>query len=142
MHIGKTVQKCLDGHIIQRVIALINLENLSVSFYIISADRERNHHLDAVGLAEVGKRSHLLGIKWTKDDVALVSAFLQECIPDISINRNVPGMHIYIGALLLQGFASQQRTAVILHHSLAVAIYIVQRQHHAYLYRISGNSSL
>ena len=24
------------------------------------------------------------------------------------INRNVPGMHIYIGALLLQGFASQK----------------------------------
>ena len=127
MHIGKTAQECLDGRIIQRIIALINLENLFVSFYIISADRERNHHFDAVGLAEVGQRSHLLGIKWTKDDVALVSALLQECIPDISINRNVPGMHIYIGALLLQGFASQQQTAVILHHSLAVAINIMQR---------------
>ena len=88
----------LDGRIIQCIIALINLENLFVSFYIISADRERNHQFDAVGLAEVGQRSHLLGIKWTKDDVALVSALLQECIPDISINRNVPGMHIYIGA--------------------------------------------
>ena len=76
MHIGKSVQECLDGHIIQRIITLINLENLSVSFYIISADRERNHHLDTVGLAEIGKRSHLLGIKRTKDDVALVSAFL------------------------------------------------------------------
>ena len=31
-----------------RIIALINLENLFVSFYIISADRERNHHFDAV----------------------------------------------------------------------------------------------
>lgn len=88
----------LDGRIIQCIIALINLENLFVSFYIISADRERNHQFDAVGLAEVGQRSHLLGIKWTKDDVALVSALLQECIPDISINRNVPGTHIYIGA--------------------------------------------
>ena len=125
MHIGKSAQECLDGRIIQRIIALINLENLSVSFYIISADRERNHHFDAVGLAEVGQRSHLLGIKRTKDDVALVSTFLQERIPDISINRNVPGTHINIGALLFQCFASQQQSAVILHHSLAVAIYIV-----------------
>ena len=99
----------LDGRIIQRIIALINLENLFVSFYIISADRERNHQFDAVGLAEVGQRSHLLGIKWTKDDVALVSALLQECIPDISINRNVQA-RTSISAPAASGFRKQQQT--------------------------------
>ncbi len=56
--------------LIQCFRTLINLENLLVSFHIVTADGERNHQLDAIGLAEVGKRSHLLGIKRTEDDVA------------------------------------------------------------------------
>ena len=47
---------------------------------------------------------------------------------NIKVNGNAYSVEVEeVGALLFQGFASQQQTAVILHHSLAVAINIMQR---------------
>ncbi len=67
MHIGKSVQESLDGALVQCFRTLINLEDFLVALHIVTADGERNHELDAIGLAETCKRSHLLGIKRTED---------------------------------------------------------------------------
>ena len=137
MHIGESLQESLDGGFVQRLLTLVNLEDFLVALHIIPVDGERNHQFDAVGLAEARQRSHLLGIERTEDDVALVGTFLQQGGTDIRIYRHVPGMNIGRDSLLLQLIASHQQSAVVLHHSLSVAIHIVQRQHHANLHGVA-----
>ena len=51
-------------------------------------------------------------------------------------------MDISRDALLLQIIASHQESTIILYHTLAITIHIMQRQHHAYLHRITGSSLL
>ncbi len=52
MHIGKSVQESLDGAFVQCFRTLIYLEDFLVALHIVTADGERNHELDAIGLAE------------------------------------------------------------------------------------------
>ena len=142
MHIGKSVQESLDGAFVQCFRTLIYLEDFLVALHIVTADGERNHELDAIGLAEAGKRSHLLGIKRTEDDITCIGSLLQQGGADISVYRHVPCMHIGRDTLLFQIIASHQESTIILHHTLAITIHIMQRQHHANLHRITSRNLL
>ena len=140
MHIGEPLQECLHGSIIQALLTLINLENLLAALHVIPTDGERNDELDAIVLAELGKWSHLLGIKRTEDKVALAGTLLQQSGTDIRIDRHIPGMNIGRNTVLLQIVTCHQDATVILHHALAVAIHIMQRQHHANLHGVADGS--
>ena len=72
---------------------------------------------------------HLLGVKRTEDDVALLGTFLQKCLTDISIDVHVPGTDIGRDTLFLQVVTRHENTAVELHHATTVTIYIMQGQH-------------
>ena len=50
-------------------------------------------------------------------------------------------MYICRNALLLQCFTSHQDASIILHHSSAIAIYIMKRQHNPYLHSTCGLGS-
>ena len=136
MHILESVQECLDSSIIERLWSLIHLEDFLGALHVVTIDGERDDHLDAIVLAEVCQRSHLLGIKRTKDKVASISSLLHQGGTDVSIDRHVPSMDISRDTLLLQLFASHQDATIILHHSLTIAIYIMQRKHHTHIHRV------
>ena len=77
MHIGKAVHESLDSSLVKCLRALVYLEYLLVIVHVITIDGEGNDHLDAIGLAESGKRCHLLAVERSEDDVTLVGTLLQ-----------------------------------------------------------------
>ena len=74
--------------------------------------------------------SHLLRVERTDNQVALGSSLIIQYLVDITVLSCIPGMDVNRNATLLQAVASHQHTTVVLHHALAIAIHVVQRQHH------------
>ena len=120
-----------DGRFVLLRGCLIHLEDMTVVHQLGRIDRERDQQLNVVLRHEVRHHIHLLGIKRTDNQVAIGSSGIRQQLGDIGILSRIPGMHIHRDAQFLQTIAGHQHTTVILHHPSAVAIDIMQGQHHA-----------
>ena len=72
-----------------------------------------------------------MSVQRTEDYVAIGCARLAEQSLHVAINRQIPRLDVGRNALTLQRVASHKDATIIFYHSASVAIYIMQRQHHA-----------
>ena len=81
-------------------------------------------------------------IQRTDNQVAVGYVVFQQRGTDVSILRHIPCSDIGRDTISLQTVASHQHAAIVLRHALAVAIFIVQRQHHPNTYRTLAHVSI
>ena len=132
MMVGESLQEGVDGILVLLDLRLIDLEDLFVVLYLVAADGEGNDHADVVVAAEVGQGLHLLRVERTEDDVALAGTVLQEGLANIGVDGNIPGSDVGGDAGASEAVAGQEHAAIVFHHAAAVAVDIMQGQHHSH----------
>ena len=130
MVVLESLHKMLDSSRVLGNMTLVHLIDVLIIGQLGRIDREWDQQFDLMLLDESRQGSHLLRVERTDNQVALGSSLIIQNLVDIAVLSSIPGMDVNRNATLLQAVASHQHTTVVLYHALAVAIHIVQRQHH------------
>ena len=126
------LQEATDRHRVEQRVGLIDLEDLGIALHLPALDGEGNDERYLVATAEVGQRLHLRGVERAKDDVEGSGVGVEERRADIGVLGYVPGVDVGVDAFGLHLIEGEEQTTVVLHHPTAIAIVVVQRQHHAH----------
>ena len=110
---------------------LVHLIDVLVVGQLRCIDREWYQQLYLMLLYKCRHSVHLLRVQRTDYQVALSGSLVLKYLVDVCILGSIPSMHIDRHTQFLDTVACHQYSAIVLHHALAVAIHIVQRQHHA-----------
>ena len=73
-----------------------------------------------------------MGVERTEDDVALGGLGIARKLRDVVVDGYVPGVHIDVVSGALQAVAAHEQATVILRHAAAIAVDVVQGEHHTH----------
>ena len=129
--VAEALYEVVDDGLVLLAGRLVHLEDVAVGGQLRGVDREGDYEADVVPVDEGRQGVHLLGIERSDDEVAAGCVGVGQHLINIVVLGRVPGVHVDGDALLLQAVAGHEHATVVFRHAPAVAVDVVQRQHHA-----------